>query len=117
MKAIRDAATGMGGGQVAALVLAHPDLLQRQHTLVRDAGAWLKGHMPAEQVAQLVAADPALLGSSEWALKETAAKLKLWTDVVGAPREAVLAEYSSCLGDVMLPDLAAAYVLAQASGG
>lgn len=63
--------------------------------------------------------DPSLLGASLWLLKETAAKLQLWTDIVGVPLPAVLQHYGACVGDIdiLLPDLAAAYVLVQAGSG
>ena len=73
----------MTAEQAAALVFAHPDLLLRQHTMVRAAGAWLAQHVPPGEMAALVQADPGLLAASEWQLRETAAKLALWTRVSG----------------------------------
>lgn len=116
MSAIEQAA-GMDAEQAAALLLAHPDLLQKQHTLVREAGEWLqRQELPPEQLTQLVQRDPGLLGSSLWAVKEAFAKLRLWTEVVGVPREACLAHYDACVGEPLLPDLAATYILVQACG-
>lgn len=71
------------------------------------------------QVRALLEHDPSLLGASVWLLKETAAKLRLWTDIVGVPLPAVLQHYGACVGDIdiLLPDLAAAYVLVQAGFG
>lgn len=74
-------AVGMTEEEAAHLVFANPYLLRRQHTMVRSAGAWLAQHVPSHHMAALIQADLGLLSASEWRLRETVAKLALWTQV------------------------------------
>lgn len=110
LAALRQAA-GVGAEQAAALALAHPGLLRRQPAVVREAGAWLREKLPPGVVQK----DPELLGAPRWHLRETAAKLYLWTELMGVPPEACMEHYSAAVGGVHLPDVAAACILAQVS--
>ncbi|PRW45430.1 hypothetical protein C2E21_5999 [Chlorella sorokiniana] len=117
MTGLRNAIEGaMTAEQLAAFVFQHPDLLAKQPSMVKEAGDWLRDNMAPETTRALLERDPGLLGASQWLLKETTAKLRLWTDIVGVPLPTVIQHYASCVGDIdiLLPDLAAAYVLERA---
>lgn len=108
-------ATGLTKEQLAALVIAQPYLFNVHPEQILTTGTFLKRRLRAEEVVQLLQTDPLLLGSPVWALRETLAKLRLWTEVVGAPLQAVLVEYECCIQQPLLPHLAAAYMLVQVS--